>query len=371
MKDFSLSRHFMHKSTRRAVSIIALFGLVFGLNFGFTRVAQAATITSAKDTLSTITDLANANHTISWVSPSAVANAATITLTFATGFDFTGVVIGDVDLDGSVEGSLTLAADCTATDKASYSRTGQVITFTLCAGDAGDFTTTETITVKIGTNAAGGANQINNQTVAQNNTDSTIDITSGASDTGSVAVEIIADDSVNVTATVDPSITFSMSDVAIGFGTLSTANDCWASGTPPASCDTTFAPPAAHTLTAGTNAAGGLVVTYNGALMTSAANNIDAATIAGDTTDPVGAPGTTEQFAIGFDDNGTTFTLASAYDQNVGNYSYVASTTTTIFSSTAPVASTAVDAHYLANIVANTPAGNYSTDITYIATGTF
>lgn len=370
MKDFSLNQRFMHKSTRRTVSIVALFSLVFGLNFGFIRVANAATITSAKDTLSTITDGANANHTISWVSPSAVANAATITITFPTGFDFTGVVLGDVDLDGSTEGSLTLAADCTGVDKASYSRTGQVITFTLCSGDAGDFTNSETITVKIGTNASGGTNQINNQTAAQNNTDPTIDITSGASDTGSVAVEIIADDSVNVTASVDPSITFSISDTTIGFGTLSTSQDCFALGTPPASCDTTFPATAAHTLSAGTNAAGGLAVTYNGALMTSAANDINAATIAADTTDPVGTPGT-EQFAIAFDDNGTTFSMVSGYDKNSGNYSYVASTTTAIFSSAAPVASTAVDAFYLANIAANTPAGNYSTNITYIATGTF
>lgn len=121
MKKFTLRPSFMHKSLRRTVSIVALFALVFGLNFGFVRVASAATITAAKDTLTTITDSANANHTISWVSPSAVANGATLTLTFAAGFDFTGVVIGDVDLDGSTEGSITLAADCTGSEKGSYS----------------------------------------------------------------------------------------------------------------------------------------------------------------------------------------------------------------------------------------------------------
>ncbi|MBI5467090.1 MAG: hypothetical protein HY975_02645, partial [Candidatus Kerfeldbacteria bacterium] len=214
---------------------------------------------------------------------------------------------------------------------------------------------------------------IANQTVAQNASDPTIDISvNSGTDTGSVAVEIITDDSVNVTATVDPSVTFSISDTNIGFNTLTTANDCFAVGTPSGgACDTTFPPVAAHTLTAGTNGAGGVTVTYNGALMTSAGNDINAATITGDTTNPVGDPGNTEQFALGFDDNGSTFTMASGYDQNAGDYKFVAATTETIFSSSGPVSSTAVDAHYLANIAANTPAGNYSTSITYIATATF
>lgn len=353
----------MKHSLRRSISIVAMFAMIFGLNFGFIPTAKALTITSAKDALSTITDSANADHTITWVSPSGVANAATITLTFATGFDFTGVLIGDVDLDGSTEGSITLAADCTGSEKGSYSRTGQVVTFTLCSGDSGDFTNSETITVKIGTNAAGGANQINNQTVAQNNSDATIDITSGASDIGSLAVEIIADDSVNVTATVDPSITFSISDVAIGFGTLASGAVRYATGdTNGGTTETT----AAHTLSAGTNAAGGLAVTYNGALLTSAANTINAAS-------SVTPPGTQtiEQFAIAVDDNGTAFTIPAGYDQATPLYTYVASTTTTLFSSAAPLTSTNVDVHYLANIAANTEAGNYSTNITYIATGTF
>lgn len=355
---------------RKAVALIAIFGLL--AFFMPVSPARAANVTSLKDTLSTITDLANADHTISWVSPSTVANGATLTLTFATGFDFTGVLIGDVDLDGSTEGSLTLAADCTATDKASYSRTGQVITFTLCSGDGGDFTGSETITVKIGTNAAGGTNQINNQTAAQNATDPKISITSGASDSGSLAVEIIADDSVSVTATVDPSVTFSISDVAIGFGVLSATLDCWANATPPAACDTTFAPPAAHTFSLGTNAASGVALTYSGATLTAGTPTISVATVAGDTSDPVGTIGT-EQFAMGFDDNAATFTFAdtAAYDQSLGNYKFVAGATTTILSSAAPVAATTIDAHYLANISAATEAGAYSTSITYIATGTF
>lgn len=356
----------MKHSLRRSMAIVAMFTVIFGLNFGFVRIASAATITGAKDTLSTLVDGANANHTISWVSPSGVANAATITITFPTGSSLTGVIEDDIDIAGSTEGELTTAADCTGAEKAGVGISGQVITFTLCSGDGGDFTNSETITVEIGSHATAsgtGANQINNQTEAQNNTDPTIDITSGASDTGSVAVEVIADDSVNVTAVVDPSITFSISDVAIGFGTLTSGAVRYATGNAAGGTTETTA---AHTMSAGTNGTTGLVVTYNGALLTSAANTIDAAT-------SVTPPGNTaiEQFAIAVDDNGTAFTIPAGYDQATPLYSYVANTTTTLFSVGGPLTSTAVDVHYLANIAANTQAGNYQTDITYIATGTF
>lgn len=360
-----MTSHMKH-SLRRLVSIVATLSMILGLNFGFIPTAKALTITSAKDVLSTITDSAEANHTISWVSPSGVANNTTITITFPTGFSLTGVTEDDVDIAGTTEGELTTAADCTGSENASVAIAGQVVTITLCSGDGGDFTNSETITVEIGNHASSsgtGVNQINNQTVAQNNSDATIDITSGASDIGSVAVEIITDDSVNVTATVDPSITFSISDVAIGFGTLTSGAVRYATGN--AAGGTTEAT-AAHTMSAGTNAAGGLVVTYNGGLLTSAGNTIDAAT-------SVSPPGNTaiEQFAIAVDDNGSAFTIPAGYDQATPLYSFVANTTTTLFSAAAPLTSTAVDVHYLANIAANTEAGNYSTNITYVATGTF
>jgi len=350
------------QNLQRSISILAVVSMVFGLNYG---VANAATVTSLKDIQTTLVDSANSNHTISWVSPSAVANAATITLTFATGFDLTGVVENDIDIAGTTEGELTTAADCTGAENAGVGVSGQVITITLCTGDGGDFTNSETITVEIGTNATSsgtGANQINNQTAGQNTTDPTVDVTSGASDVGSFAVEVIADDSVNVTATVDPSLSFSISDTTIGFGTLTTSAARYANSAATGSASET----PAHTLTAGTNAAGGLIVTYNGALLTSASNNIDAGT----NLDIDGTAGT-EQFGIAFDDNGSFFSIVAGYDQATPLSSFVAGTTTTVFSSTAPIASTAVDAHYIANIAANTPAGSYSTDLTYIATGTF
>lgn len=351
---------------RKILSPLAILVLVVAFTFPI-RTTYAANLTSLKDVMSTITDSANANHTISFVAPSAVANNTAITVTFPTGFNLTGVTEDDVDIAGSTEGELTTAADCSGSEDASVAIASQTLTITLCSGDGGDFTNSETITIEIGTNATAsgtGANQIDNQTEAQNNSDPKI-VVATASDSGSLAVEIIADDSVSVTATVDPSVTFSISDVAIGFGVLSAAQECWAEGTPPASCNSTKQ--VAHTLSAGTNATGGVAVTYNGATLTSGGNTIDVADINGDAD---GTPGT-EQFAIGVDDNGATFTIVTDYDENSDNYKFVAGATTPLFSSSGPVTSTAVDTHYIANIAANTEAGSYTTSITYIATGTF
>lgn len=356
------------KKLQRGLAILGVFALTFALSPVAT--VRAATLTSMRDTMSTLTDSANSSHTIEFITPTGVTAGQTVTYTFPTGFALASEVVNNFDFAVSAAGSCASFTDKTLALSPSGTTwgidvTGQVITVTsgtdtIAAGrcvqlEAGPAATD---------GATGAANTIANQTVAQNNSDSTIDINVGSgTDTGSLAVEIIADDSVNVTATVDPSITFSISDVAIGFGTLASGAVRYATGDLTGGTTETTA---AHTMSAGTNAAGGLAVTYNGGLLTSAANTIAAAT-------SVTPPGTQtiEQFAIAVDDGGTAFSITSGYDQATPVYSYVANTTTTLFSASAPLSSTAVEVHYLVNIAANTEAGIYSTNITYIATGTF
>lgn len=328
------------------------------------RSTQAAALTAMKDTMSRIQVSTLGTHAFAFTTATALTATQTIKIRFdAAGDLFTldaTIVAADfsavsgmtiVDACTGAASEVTVAVDATAPDE-NY-------TFTVCAGD---------------TVAAGAIaftidnNEITNPSAAATHK---IDITT-TSDSGSLAVVIITDDTVDVTATVDPTLTFSISDVAIGFGVLSTTLDCWANGTPPAACDTTFPPTVAHTFSLGTNAASGVALTYSGATLTAGTPTISVATIAADTTDPVGTIGT-EQFAIGFDDNAATFTFAdtAAYDQSLGNYKFVAGATTALLSSSAPVAATTIDAHYLVNISAVTEAGAYSTAITYIATGTF
>ncbi len=341
------------------IAIIAAFAVGFMLP---RHAVQAAGLTNVKDILSTLAASANANHTISFVSPSGVTNGSTIEITFPAGFSLTGVVEDDVDIAGSTEGELTTAANCAGSEKAGVGISGQVVTITLCSGDGGDFTGAETITIEIGDNATSsgtGANKIDNSTAGGQ----IVSIAGTMTDSGSYALSIIADDSVNITATVPTAITFTISDTTIGFGNLVTANARYASGAGTGS-DTSVA---AHTFTVATNATGGYAVTYNGATLTSGSDTIDAATI---TNDDDGTPGT-EQFAFGVTTAGDG-TIASAYNANsTAEYSFVPGVTTSFFSETGPTDTETISAYYIANIGGTTEAGSYSTDITYIATGTF
>lgn len=164
------------------------------------------------------------------------------------------------------------------------------------------------------------------------------------------------------------SITFSIDDASIGFGALTTANARFATGdTLGSNTDTTYA----TRMNVNTTGTTGLTLTYIGDLLKFGANDIDAANI---TNDADGAPGTTEAFGLGVAVSGAS-TVASGYDHNAtaGNrdWKYVANTTTTIVSDTTNVTNENIDVYYLTNINSTTAAGDYTTSITYIITGTF
>jgi len=348
---------------RTAVAIVAMLGFVTL----FTPVAptRAAALTGLKDTASRLQQGVQGTHAFTFTTSDDLTATETINIAFDTAAD-----------------SFTLDGTIVATDFSAASGIAFVDNIGACSGTAAEVYPTVdasapgesyTLTVCTGDTVAAGAiaftidnNEITNPAGAGVYK---IDVTTtaGTPDSGSLALAVIADDTVNVTATVDPSVTFSISDVAIGFGVLSATEECWANGTPPAACNSTNE--AAHTFQLGTNATDGVALTYTGATLTSNSDTIAVATIAGDAD---GTP-TTEQFAIGFDDNAATFTFAdtAAYDESANNFKFVATGTNAILSIAGPVAATTIDAHYIANISAATEAGSYSTAITYIATGTF
>ncbi|MDP2789976.1 MAG: hypothetical protein Q8O51_02500 [bacterium] len=350
---------------RKAVALLSILGLL--TVFMPYQPARAAALTGLKDTASRLEQGIQGTHAFAFTTTGALTALQTINILFDSAADAFTLEATIANTDFSAVSGMTMVANlagCAAGTDEVYpsvdsTAPGESYTLTVCTGD----------TVAAGAKAFTiDNNEITNPASAGVYK---VDVTTTA-DSGSLALAIIVDDTVSVTATVDPSVTFSISDVAIGFGVLSATLDCWALATPPAACDTAFPPTAAHTFSLGTNAAAGVALTYSGATLTATGGTITVATIAGDTTDPVGTTGS-EQFAIGFDDNSATFTFAdtSAYDQNAGNYKFVAGATTAILSSAAPVAATTIDAHYLANISAATEAGAYTTAITYIATGTF
>ncbi len=343
--------------------------LLVGFSFGFyAQTVHALSLTSISDVLSRLKDTTAANHEIKFVTPATggVAAGESIILTF-TGF--TGVSSLDyLDVDFA-SGNTNDCATATFTEKtlaaapsgATWGLTTSGSAVTLLSG-TDTVTADRCVRFRLGTNAVTpttGDTQIVNGTAA---TVHSVAITGSFGDTGTLAVDIITDDQVAITATVDPTISFSISDNTTEFGTLTTGAARWADN-----AAGNGSAVASHDFQVATNATSGYSITYFGATLTSGGNTIDPATI---TADSDGVPGT-EQFALALNrttGNGTTDT---AYAFTSNNYKFVASTTSSVYSETVATNNEIVDVYYLANIGGATEAGAYSTTITWIATGTF
>lgn len=119
---------------------------------------------SFSDTLSDIRPSTVSDHQLTWTVSDAggIAEGESFTLDFDSNFDTSLIALDDVDLDDD-GGDLTLASDCSGGEKASFTNNGDdTFTFTICAGDGGAIATGSVVTIKIGTNASGGVNQITN-----------------------------------------------------------------------------------------------------------------------------------------------------------------------------------------------------------------
>lgn len=333
---------------------------------GFTSpAANAAIVTSLKDTMSRLKASTASSHTIYFVTPTGASDATdTIIITFPSDFNFTSKTISTVTFTHGattgLENTETLAASATATAwGAVFSGTqNRVLTLTAPTDGVGAASVAASDKIII---TYDSTNSINASAGTY-----TVTISGTFGDSGSLQIAIIADDVVAVTATVDPTLTFTIGDNAIGFGTLSSSAATWANGAASGSASDT----SAHNLTIATNAATGYAITYNGATLTNGSYTIDVASI---TNDADGTQGS-EQFGMGFSTDGSG-TVAAAYDHNAvaGNrdWAFVASTTTTVISKTTPATTETISAYYLANISTTTEPGSYSTNITYIATGIF
>lgn len=346
------------------ITIFTLMAAMIGLHSP--SYALAASLTSLSDNMSRLAENTDSNHDIRFVTPSGVGSGETITLTFSADFDLTGVDEGDIDF---AEGNSNNCTTATFTDKtvaASPSGAtwgaaiaGQVLTIT---SGTDTVTADRCVQIEIGTNATSGGAGTAQITNGALDDDDTITIAGTFGDTGTIQVDIIADDQVVISATVDPSITFSISDNTIGFGSLSASDDRFATGDGTGSSSAT----SAHDLVAGTNATSGYVLYMLGDTLTSGANTITA--IGGANT--ASAPGT-EQFGVRFGASGGSGAVSAPYAAAGYAFASTGATQDEIASSAGPSADTTYSATYVANIASQTEAGNYSTTLTYTATATY
>ena len=319
------------------------------------------------------------NHSIQFRTSVGVASTQTIVITFPSDFDGTtdgqgALDFNDVDLledtsvdavcDGAESEALVASAPTASQWSAVFSATGsRTLTFT-SGGASAIIAAASEVCVKIGENATGGSgnSQYENPTTTGSKT---ISLAVGPSETGSAIVNILTNEQVVATATVSPTLTFTVDDNTTEFGTLSATAATWADN---AAGSATVV--AAHTMTVGTNGASGYSVKYNGTTLTSTGTPADTITVATIAADEDGTFGS-EQFALGVTTNGNA-TITTAYAKASNNYSFVASTETEIVNESGTSATETLSVWYLANIAANTEAhSDYSSTITYTATGNF
>lgn len=364
----------MKRNLKKFISLIVILSLAFMLYPINPKIVNAAGLTYLKDTLSTLTKDAFADHEIMFTTADGVDSTQTIVITFPTDFDGeTGDPLDFSDVDFFVDSSpdqscgdgtaQTLVAASPGTDEwsAIFSGTENRILTLTSGGASATVAAGYEVCIEIGENATGGAAnaQYDNPTTSG---EKTITFTVGTTDTGSCPVYIVDDDSVAVSGTVLESLTFAITDIEITFDTLYSTKARYAGAS--AGSDSAVS---GHDLEVTTNAGSGYTVTYNGATLTSNGNTIDVAAF---TDDADGTPGN-EEFGISIATDGDATIVTEYQYTGTPNYKFVAGTTTSIISENGPTAIETFSFYYLANIGGDTHSGSYTTAITYIATANY
>lgn len=193
--------------------VVGLAIIAWSLGLPTFRFAEAANVRSVSDTLSDSAPSVPANHTISFITPTGVANGQSIVINFSEGpFVLGAVAFDDVDItdDGT---DLSVGAGCGGAEEVGFSTSTNQITLEFCTGDGASLPANGTTTIQIGTNATFGATgnaQLTNPGVGSYE----INITAGSADSGATRVAIISP--VVVTAAVDTSFTFTVAGLTTG-----------------------------------------------------------------------------------------------------------------------------------------------------------
>ena len=312
----------MKITKEKVLSIAVTLSLLFSYSNLFIASAQAATITPISDTMSNQTISASATNNFSFDAVSGIPASGTVTITFPSGFS-----------------AISTSSATSSMSGATFSVSGNVITVT-----NGSTAVTAGTTVTIS-----GITATNPSTASSSTTQYIITVSDSGGDSASIAVAIVTSSQVSVTATINPTITFSISSNSINFGVLTTASVTTES----------------NTLTLSTNAGSGASISIQDT-RAGLYNIAHAYTIHSNTTTlAAGSEG------YGVNASSSSLTVQSPFSGTGDSVGAITTSTQTIASVTAPVNNSTTTVNYLASISNITPSGPYSDTITYIATGTF
>ncbi len=354
------------KSSSPLKSLLAIFSAI-SIFLGVTQSAYAGYISNFSDTQSRVKTSQNSAHTLKFTTPTGASTASqTIIVTFPTGYNFTSKTIGTVTFthgaSTGLENTETLAASADTTNwGAVFSGSNNVIlTLTVPTDGTGAASVAANDKLIISYNATNSANPSSASSYQ-------IGVTGTFGDVGTTTVAIVNDDTVSVSAVVAQTISFAVSATTTNFGTLGAGAPRYASSTNAAG---DAAETIAHTLAVATNAPSGYTITASGTTLSSLQNPAFTITEMGST--PASSTIGTEQFGIrATKAGGVNGTIAAPYAQST-SYGYDATSTPKTFASgTSATPTETYSLRYIANISALTEAGNYATNITYVATANF
>jgi hypothetical protein len=354
------------KTTSFVLFVLALSVYVLG---HYASNVLAAPPTNRNDVMTTLTASTASSHDISFTMTASTAFAAGETISFDFNEDGGGFVVNgasdavaDYDFnDGTERTIVDVDGDCTGHSGSNdvvvgVNDTTGVVTVTAC-GSMTSSSSNAVVNFEFGT-AAGGTNRVTNP--GAGNPEITIAGSYG-DDSADIEIEIITNDTVSVSASVDETMNFAISDNTIGFGPLTSANARYATG----DTNGTTSETEAHTLIVGTNGASGFTLTVNGITLTASGGTIDAI----GSTNTASSAGS-EQYGVRFTASGGSGTVSAPYAA-AGFALDTAAFPDEVGASAGTSADTTFSARYIANIASNTDAGAYTSTLTYIATGRF
>jgi len=361
---------------------VALFLWSTGLPTLF-RTAEAASITSASDTLSNSAPSLTSNHTFAFTTPNGMAAGQTIEITFPAQFTLPALGVEDFDLTAS--GTEQTLSSSNGSGVWGVSTSSQTIIFTSPSNVPQASSTA--FTIEIGTNATAGTagdSQITNPSAT---TSYAIDIGGTMPDSGQVRVAIV--DQVTVTASVDTSLTFTVAGVNAGLtvnGTATTSATSTNLTAPFGTLPIGVSRIVAHDLAVTTNAAAGYTVTVveTGALQSTTGAVIDGFVDGSNTNAPTAwvAPSAVLSNAAtyghwGLTSDDATITARTGNQFSANTWVSPSTTPIAVLGHTGPsdgttAGSGAARVGYRAEISALQEAGDdYTTTLRYIATPVF
>ncbi len=367
---FSVSKFMFKKNSITTIaSIFAIVGLFVFSSIAQVELAYAAALSSLSDTQSTLKVSTVSDHTIQFVTPTGLSAGQQITITFPSGYATGTFSVNNFDFGTSTSATCSTFNQELLSGSASGNTWGvsqATSTITITSGTA-TIPANRCVQIKIGSNAwsqASGTAQITNPSSANTYV---ISLIAGA-DTGSVTENIITDDTVSMTGTVNQSISFSISTTTIYFGTLGSGAAKFASSTNSAG-DTTET--VAHSLSVGTNAPSGFALTVRGQTLTSQQNASNTINAIGGTA--ASSTASTEQFGIRVTESGGSgVTVSSPYNFSTSyGYAATATTSSTVASGSGATPTSTFSVRYVTNISAVTEAGTYAANLVYVATANF